>query len=155
MKFIKMSEAATVFLLGLFAVVPLFSQGTIEGVMHDAESGEPIIFGTVAIYKAGVLYTGSETDFDGLYAINELPEGIYEVLFTYTGHRDLRILKVKVKNKKSTRLDVNITSGLGEKDKQIVSFKKRRINRKRPCCIYAANKPKLQKNQQLRSTKKN
>src|SRR6056297_3042561 len=40
------------------------AQTSLEGKVTDAESGEPIIFGSVALYKNGVLVTGKETDID-------------------------------------------------------------------------------------------
>ena len=46
----------------LASLTGLVAQTTIEGKVTDAKSGEPILFGTIALYRGGVLITGTETD---------------------------------------------------------------------------------------------
>ncbi|RME08971.1 MAG: hypothetical protein D6816_04955, partial [Bacteroidetes bacterium] len=72
-------------LVFLLAGLVLHAQTSLKGQVTDADNGQPILFGTVALYKNGVLITGGETDFDGYYSITELDPGTYDVEFSYTG----------------------------------------------------------------------
>lgn len=90
----------------------LFSQTTLEGRVTDAETGEAILFGTVAIYKNDVLLTGTETDFDGFYSITEMDAGTYDVVFSYTGYADHKIEDVVVINGKANDLNAKMSAGV-------------------------------------------
>lgn len=87
-----------------------FAQTTLQGKVSDKESGEPILFGSVAIYKNGVLTTGTETDFDGNYNFTELDPGTYDVEVTYVGYAKQRVTGVKVLAGKANRLDIELTA---------------------------------------------
>lgn len=95
----------------LFAIFS-FSQTYLQGTVTDADSGEPIIFGTVAIYKNGLLLTGTETDFDGFYSVELSEGGIYEVEFSYTGYGNFRANNVVVVEGKANRLDRKMKVGI-------------------------------------------
>ncbi|MEZ4961600.1 MAG: carboxypeptidase regulatory-like domain-containing protein [Saprospiraceae bacterium] len=96
----------------LIAGIAASAQQSLQGTMTDAESGEPIIFGTVALYKNGKLITGTETDLDGFYSIPELDPGTYDVAFSYTGYQELRITDVEVSASKANKLDAKISAGV-------------------------------------------
>lgn len=85
-----------------------FSQTSIQGTVTDAETGEPIIFGTVALYKNGSLLTGTETDLDGFYSINEIEEGIYDVEFSYTVYAIKKVTGILIIKGKTNQLNVKI-----------------------------------------------
>ena len=78
---------------------------TIQGTVIDAETGEPVIFGTVALYKNGVLLTGTQTDLDGFYSITEIDPGTYDVEFSYTGYATSKVTSVNVVTGKANLLD--------------------------------------------------
>jgi len=61
-----------------------------SGVITD-ESGEPIIFGSVAAYDNDILLTGTETGFDGEYQLQleELPQDLI-IEFSYVGMKTTR-----------------------------------------------------------------
>ncbi|MFQ5446941.1 MAG: carboxypeptidase regulatory-like domain-containing protein [Saprospiraceae bacterium] len=99
-------------ILFLMAGLLLKAQTSLQGSVTDAESGQPILFGTVALYKNGVLITGTETDFDGYYSITEIDPGTYEVEFSYTGYQSLRISDVAVLAGKANKLDAKISAGI-------------------------------------------
>lgn len=61
----------------------------VKGILVDDESEEPLLFGTVALYKNRVLVTGVETDLDGRFTI-EVPEGAY-LEATYIGYEPQKI----------------------------------------------------------------
>ncbi|MEK7255694.1 MAG: TonB-dependent receptor [Bacteroidota bacterium] len=88
------------------------AQTTLSGKVTDAESGQPVILGTVALYKNGVLVTGTETDFDGFYSITELDAGTYDVEFSYTGYGSQKIEGVVISGGKSNKLDAKMTAGI-------------------------------------------
>ncbi len=96
----------------LIAGIAASAQTTLRGTVTDADTGEPIIFGTVALYKNDVLITGNQTDFDGFFSITELDPGTYDVVFSYTGYQDQRVTGVLVNSGKSNQLNAKISSGV-------------------------------------------
>ncbi len=64
-----------------------WSQTTIEDKVTDVNNDEPIIFGTVTIYKDGLLLTGTETGFEGEYSLDGLKPGVYKLEASYVGYR--------------------------------------------------------------------
>ena len=88
------------------------SQTSLQGKVTDADSGEPIILATVALYRSGVLVTGTETDFDGFYSINELDPGTYNVVFSYTGYQEINVSGVVVSAGKANKLDAKMSAGV-------------------------------------------
>jgi hypothetical protein len=62
----------------------------LSGVITD-ESGEPIIFGSVAAYDNDMLLAGTETGFDGEYQLQleELPQDLI-IEFSYVGMKTTR-----------------------------------------------------------------
>ena len=57
----------------------------IQGKVLEEESKEPVIFGTVALFRDTVLLQQTETDFDGNYFFQQLTAGTYSVEFRYLG----------------------------------------------------------------------
>ena len=92
-------------MLGSFA---LEAQTSLAGKVTEAETGEPVLFGTVAVYRDDVLVTGGETDFDGNYSINPLDPGTYDVEFSYVGLGKKRITGVLVAAGKSNTLNAEL-----------------------------------------------
>ena len=69
----------------------LTAQTTIEGKVTDKESKEPILFGTIALYRGGVLITGTETDLDGNYFLSDVQPGTYDMEASYVGMATQRV----------------------------------------------------------------
>jgi hypothetical protein len=61
-------------------------KGEIQGKVVD-EVGDGIPFANVAVFKDGLLETGAQTDFDGLYSISGLTPGTYDVEASYQGNK--------------------------------------------------------------------
>ncbi len=101
------------FLLLIFALtvsgVAAFGQTSLQGKVVD-DTGEPVIFGSVALYKNEVLITGTETDFDGNYAFNELDPGDYDLEVSYVGLTTKRVNGIQVFAGKANILNVEMTS---------------------------------------------
>ena len=60
---------------------------TIRGFVYEKETGEPVIFTNVYLYKTTY---GAATDVNGYYAISLVPPGTYELMVTSIGYDTLR-----------------------------------------------------------------
>ncbi len=69
---------------------------SISGKVIEQDTKEPILFGTVAIYKNGVLIKGTDTDFDGNYFLTNLEPGVYSLEARFLGMKDKVISNVIV-----------------------------------------------------------
>ncbi|MCI4650757.1 von Willebrand factor type A domain-containing protein [Phaeodactylibacter sp.] len=108
-------------LLALWVLaLPLYAQTSLSGKVTD-DTGEPIIFGSVALYKNGVLITGTETDFDGYYHFASLDPGTYAVETSYVGYTKQRIERVLVYAGKANKLDIEMTADAVNLDEVVVT----------------------------------
>jgi len=96
----------------------LAQTGTIRGFVYEEETGEPVIFTNVYLYRTSY---GAATDVNGYFVVSKVPPGDYELMVTYLGYDTLRmpisiaadqvITKQLVIKKASYMLDVvNITA---------------------------------------------
>ena len=109
-------------LLTLVATISM-AQTSIEGKVSDQQSGDPIIYGTVALYKNGVLVTGTETDENGNYSISDIDPGNYDVNASYVGYQPKTVEGVVLQAGKNTRVDIEISSGTVLDQVVIVEYK--------------------------------
>jgi len=93
--------------LSLLTTLP--AQTSLVGKVTD-DTGEPIIFGSIALYKNDVLITGTETDTEGHYALHQIGAGTYDLEASYVGYSTKRIEGVKVIAGKTNRLDITMSS---------------------------------------------
>ena len=100
-----MKKHITLSILCIFLSTIMLGQTQLQGKVTEGASGEPVLFGTVALYKEGVLLTGTETDLDGNYYFSDVDPGNYDVEVTYVGLQDQRITGVVVKEGKVTPLN--------------------------------------------------
>jgi outer membrane receptor protein involved in Fe transport len=98
-------------IFAMFTFASIYSQTSLEGKVTEKATGEPILFGTVALYKNGVLITGTDTDYDGNYFIGNLEPGTYDVESKYLGMADQMITGVTLKAGQTTRLNIELTEG--------------------------------------------
>jgi hypothetical protein len=92
--------------------ISAFAQTKLEGTLKDTDTGEPIVFGNIVLFKDGKLLTGTETDFEGYYSITELVPGTYNVEFLSTGYASKKIIGVVITDRKANKLDAGISSML-------------------------------------------
>ena len=99
-----MKRLAFLFAVLFFSVcIPgAFSQkASIKGFVYDRESGEPIIYTNVYLYKTAI---GATTDVNGFFAITQIPPGDYILMATFLGYDTIRenvsLKKGDVLNKK-------------------------------------------------------
>lgn len=100
------------------------TETSIEGHVTHAETGEPVLFAQVALYKNGVLTTGTETDFDGNYRISNIDGGIYDLEVSYIGYASHRVTDVLVKGGEVKRVNFQLEEGIQLECVQIVEYKK-------------------------------
>ena len=62
--------------------------GVIRGFVYEAETGEPVIFTNVYLYKTS---TGAATDVNGYFAITKIQPGHYILMISYMGFDTLQI----------------------------------------------------------------
>lgn len=93
---------------------PEINGAVIEGTIMELELGEPVIFGTIVLYREGKFLTAGETDFDGNYQLEI--QGIEEELHLtvecqYLGLKTVRLEDVVVKKGMVTKLNIQMVNG--------------------------------------------
>lgn len=83
---------------------------TIDGKVVDKDSGEPIIFGPVVLYRNEVLITGTETDVDGYYKITDIQPGTYDMEASYVGYNPQMIKGLEIRPGRTIRVNFDIDS---------------------------------------------
>lgn len=101
------------------------AQTSLNGKVIDGDSNEPILFGSVALYKDGSLLTGSETDLDGFYNFANIDPGTYDVEVSYIGFKSKRVIGVVVYGGQANNLDVSLGlgSGTNPEEVEVINFK--------------------------------
>ena len=93
--------------------------GTIKGLITDA-NGSPLTGATVAIK---MLNTGTMTDFDGTYTIENLAEGTYDVSISYIGF-ETSIKSISVVSGKTVQLNASLNESNTILDEVILTANK-------------------------------
>jgi hypothetical protein len=62
--------------------------GVVRGFVYETESGEPVIFTNVYLYKTSL---GAATDVNGFFSIMKIPPGQYTLMVSYMGFDTLQI----------------------------------------------------------------
>lgn len=84
------------------------ASGVIKGTVVDAKTREPLPFVNVLIMQNGKQVNGGTTDFDGVYTIKPLREGIYDIEVTTVGYERYMRTGVKVLSTGFTIVDVQL-----------------------------------------------
>jgi len=87
-KIILLSVIFLVFLSFCITSAVSAQDGTIRGSIYEKETGEPIIFTNVYLYKTTY---GAATDVNGIFVISRVPKGSYTLMVTYLGYDTLRV----------------------------------------------------------------
>jgi outer membrane receptor protein involved in Fe transport len=87
----------------------LVAQTTIEGKVTDSKTGEPILFGTIALYRGGVLITGTETDLDGNFFLSDIQPGTYDMEASYVGYAAQRQTGIVINAGKTNRVNFQLS----------------------------------------------
>ena len=87
----------------------VFSQtATLQGVITDQKTGEPIPFANIIAERGGTQVGGATSDFDGKYSIRPIEPGRYDVKATYVGYKPLLIQNVVVTANQIRFLDIKM-----------------------------------------------
>lgn len=82
--------------------------GTLSGVIVDQSTKETIIGANVLIVGTEI---GTSTDFDGFFALNNVPAGKYTIQISYIGYENMTISDVEIKGGENFKLDVVMSAG--------------------------------------------
>ncbi len=94
------------FLIFLLSSFTSFSQtATLKGTVTDGQTGETLIGVSVIITGSSF---GAPTDIDGKYMIREIPEGEYNIQFTYIGYEKNLFTGIKLAAGETKTLDVKL-----------------------------------------------
>jgi outer membrane receptor protein involved in Fe transport len=105
-----------------FSFAAADAQTTLEGQVTDIETGEPILFGNVALYRGGNMVTGTQTDFDGNYSFNNIDPGTYDVEVSYVGYQSQRQSGVVVSAGRANRLNIELSSGVMMDEIEVIDY---------------------------------
>ena len=108
-----MSKYLLPWIFFFLALSGLSAQTSLAGKVTDEDTAEPIEFATVALYKNGVLVTGTETDDKGNFNFPDIDPGTYDVEASFAGYQPRRITGVKVLAGRVNRVDIQIGTGGG------------------------------------------
>lgn len=95
----------------------------ISGQVTDAATGEPIIFGSVVLYKEGVMICGIETDFDGNYSFSDLEPDIYDLEVSFIGYSNKRVSGIVAGKIQNTIVDITLDPSEILMEHGIISYK--------------------------------
>ena len=98
------------------------AQTSLEGKITDAETQDPIIGGTISLFKNGVLSTGTDTDLEGNYSLSNIDPGTYDVEVSYVGYATQRQTGVILFAGKATRLNIEISAGVSLEEVVVVEY---------------------------------
>ena len=87
-----------------------FAQTSLNGKVLDKENKEPIVFGSVALYKNGVQLTGTDTDDKGNFNFPDIDPGTYDVEVSYLGYKQSRVANIKVLAGKANKVEIELES---------------------------------------------
>ncbi len=100
----------------------MMAQTALTGKVVEEDTGDPVIYGSVALYKNDVLITGVETDFDGVYSFTPIDPGTYDVEVSYVGFPSKRITGVVIYAEKSNTLNVQLTQGIDLTEVVVIGY---------------------------------
>lgn len=109
---------------------------SLEGVVLDSLKLEPVPFCNVVVLEGDQQITGASTDLDGIFKIQALKPGKYEVKVSSVGHTPKELSIQGFANQKS-RLGVLLQSGIRLEEVVIIDYKIPLVERDRGCyCCY-------------------
>lgn len=99
-----MKRKLIAFMALVLCMCTALAQNTVKGVLYDENNGEAIPFANVMLEGTSF---GSQTDINGFFLINKVPDGKYTLLVRYVGYQDYR-RELNLANRATTTLTVQI-----------------------------------------------
>lgn len=114
----------TIFLLPVYLSAQEKSTGAIAGKLLDKElNGEPLPFANIVIKGTA---TGTMTDYDGLFVLEDLSPGTYTIAFSFVGYETLEVTNINVVAGKVTQINTELGSSAASLDEVLISTVSRR-----------------------------
>lgn len=104
-------------LLFMFTTGHAFAQGSVAGVVTDADSGEPLTGVNVVISSVN---SGDATDINGFYLLENVPAGDYELQATFIGYTTFRN-SITVVDGQRTTLNIVMQPSTSDLDELVVT----------------------------------
>jgi len=110
-----MNRIKTVLLFSTMMIFNFISAQTssICGKVIDKQTKEPVMFASVAMYKNGVLISGTESDLEGMYCLNPITKGVYAIEVSYIGYATKKIENIKIGEAEIANINIEINEGAG------------------------------------------
>lgn len=110
--------------LTLFLIIPagIYAQGSIEGIVLDAKTGESLVGVNVVI--EGTL-KGVVTDFEGKYSITNLQPGKYNLKFSYVSYNTTISENINVERNKTSLVNIKLDEASISLESVVVTATKR------------------------------
>src|SRR5690606_36540249 len=100
--------------------------GTIAGIITDSDfNNEPVPFATIAIKGTN---NGTTSDLDGLFSIENLPVGNYNLIVSFVGYESIELNDVEVVSNKVTNLNIPLSASSATLDEVVIRTTTRRAS---------------------------
>jgi len=110
-------------LTSIIASLTYAQTGSVKGTLTDKQmNNEPLPFANVIIKDSS---KGTTSDFDGLYAIDDLAPGTYTIEFSFVGYQTVE-KTISIKANQSTTLDVTLSPSAAALDEVVIKTSLRR-----------------------------
>ncbi|MCB9334914.1 MAG: carboxypeptidase regulatory-like domain-containing protein [Flavobacteriales bacterium] len=96
--------------------------GSLKGVVQDKNTGEPLPFANVVLFKDGIQIVGSMTDFDGKYSFSGISKGYYSLQVSYVGYQPTKYEGIVIRNGKITFCDISMGQGMDIEAFEIIEY---------------------------------
>ncbi len=113
-----MKKILFLFYFSITASALLAQQGTIQGRVFNPVNNEPIPFANIVIQG---MDKGTVTDENGLYRLEEITPGLYNVRASFIGFKPKTIFEVQVTLTRSVQLDFELEEETSELEEVVVS----------------------------------
>lgn len=128
----------------LFLMIPLLAftnyseteYGALQGKLVDAESKEPILFGSLNLYQKNKHIKSVQTDLDGMYYFDKLEPGRYDLVASYTGYGTKKIEDIIIKADKNYNINIEIRESVLLEEVLITGLQ---IRREKVCMAQSAS----------------
>ncbi|MFT5149786.1 MAG: hypothetical protein ACI86P_002476, partial [Flavobacteriales bacterium] len=122
----------------------LWSQsGTVKGRVFNAINNEPIAFATIVIEGTQL---GVTSDENGLYKIDELDPGSYNITCTFVGFKRVRFDEIRVSSTKATQLDIPMEEVTSELDVVTIKASAYRKSEESPVSLQTISATEIYRN---------
>ncbi|MBV1923719.1 MAG: TonB-dependent receptor, partial [Flavobacteriaceae bacterium] len=113
-----MKKLFTLFLIGFVQLTFSQNSSSIVGQLTDKDyNNEPLAFANIIIKGTA---TGTTSDIDGLYALNNIQPGSYTLVISFLGYDTIEIAEVNVVPNKITTVNVALSANAASLDQVII-----------------------------------